>query len=54
MTDWIYASGYLEARSEDGALLLAIPDEPMWAPLADRFNVKPAAQPAVAGRIRRW
>lgn len=39
MTTWTYASGRLEARNEDGALLLAIPAEPMWVHLTDLFNV---------------
>lgn len=38
MTNWNYASGQLEARNETGALLLVIPAESMWAPLADLFN----------------
>lgn len=39
MTNWTYVSGRLEARNGAGSLLLAIPAEPMWAPLADLFNV---------------
>lgn len=39
MTSWTYASGRLEARNQDGALLLVIPAEPIWASLADLFNV---------------
>lgn len=35
MTNWNYASGRLEARNDIGALLLVIPAELMWAPLAD-------------------
>lgn len=39
MTTWTYASGRLEARNQAGVLLLALQAEPLWAPLADLFNV---------------
>lgn len=39
MTNWMYTNGRLEARNKTGSLLLAIPAEPMWAPLVDLFSV---------------
>lgn len=50
MTNWTYASGWLEARNEAGALRLLIPAEPIWAPLADLLNVnQPLSQLLLAG-----